>query len=53
MRKLVVYYSYTAENTRHIAERVARETGADLAAIETAVPYMGGYQDVVVRASRK
>lgn len=47
MRKLVVFYSYTAENTRHIAERVARETGADLAAIETAVPYMGSYQDVV------
>lgn len=46
MKKLVVYYSY-GENTKGIAEKIAKETGADIVRIETVVPYEGSYNDVV------
>lgn len=46
MKKLVAYYSYGG-NTKRIAEKIAKETGADILRIETAVPYQGSYNDVV------
>lgn len=46
MKKLIVYYSYRG-NTKHIAELIAKETGADMLRIDTAVPYEGSYNDVV------
>ncbi len=46
MKKLVVYYSYGG-NTKSIAEKIAKETGADMLRIETVVPYEGSYNDVV------
>ena len=47
MKKLVVYYSYTAGNTRRIAEEIAERIGADLLPLETEKPYTGSYHDVV------
>lgn len=46
MKKLVVYYSYGG-NTKRIAEKIAKETGADILRVETVVPYEGSYNDVV------
>lgn len=46
MKKLIVYYSYRG-NTKHIADIIAKETGADMLRIDTAVPYEGSYDEVV------
>ncbi|MGN0762595.1 MAG: flavodoxin [Aristaeellaceae bacterium] len=54
MKKLlVVYYSWSNGNTRKIAEELANKTGADLAAIETVVPYKGSYDEVVSQGQRE
>ncbi|MDD3206674.1 MAG: flavodoxin [Lachnospiraceae bacterium] len=45
-RKIVVFYSL-GENTRMIAEKIQKVLGADLAEIQTAVPYTGSYNDIV------
>ena len=45
-KTLVVYYSFTG-NTKAIAERVQKATGADIAQIETAEPYKGSYDEIV------
>ena len=34
-KMLIVYYSWSNENTKRIAEQLANETGADIARIET------------------
>lgn len=47
MKKLVVYYSYTAGNTKKIAQKIAKAIGADLQELDTVVPYTGSYDDVV------
>ncbi|MGN8819044.1 flavodoxin [Oribacterium sp. HCP28S3_H8] len=47
MKRLVVYYSFTAGNTKKIALKIAKETGADIIALETTEPYQGSYQAVV------
>lgn len=52
MRILVVYYSYTG-NTKGIAERVARETGADLERLEPEKAYSSNYDEVVDEAQRE
>lgn len=44
---LIVYYSVSNGNTRRIAEQLQRETGADIAEIETVKPYTGSYQEIV------
>lgn len=50
---LIVYYSWSNGNTRNIAERLQKETGADIAKIETVKPYEGSYQDVVDQGKRE
>jgi hypothetical protein len=43
MRTLVVYYSYTG-NTRNVAERAARDLGADIAEVHSARYESGGFR---------
>lgn len=52
MKPLIVYYSYSG-NTKRTAEILRRETGADLAEIQTAVPYTGDYNTVVDQGKRE
>lgn len=46
-KMLVAYYSWSNGNTKKIAEELQKAAGADLACIDTAVPYEGGYDAVV------
>lgn len=46
-KMLVVYYSWSNGNTERIAKKLQSATGADIARIDTKVPYMGSYDDVV------
>ena len=46
MKKVIIYYSYRG-NTKSIAEMIQKSTGADIARIETVVPYDGDYNSVV------
>lgn len=46
-KMLVVYYSWSNGNTKRIAERLGKATGADIARIETVQPYTGSYDEVV------
>lgn len=50
---LVVYYSWSNGNTKRIAERLAGETGADIAKIETVIPYSGSHEEVVDQGQRE
>lgn len=52
MKTLILYYSYGG-NTRKVAQMLHEEIGADLAEIETAVPYMGDYDSVVDQGQRE
>lgn len=52
-KTLVVYYSWSNGNTEGIAERAAAALGADVARIETVVPYAGDYDEVVEQAKRE
>jgi menaquinone-dependent protoporphyrinogen IX oxidase len=45
-KALVVYYSWSNGNTQKIAELVQKAMGADIARVETVVPYSGSYDDV-------
>ena len=47
-KMLVVYYSWSNGNTKKIAEQLANKTGADIARIETAEPYRGSHEEVVL-----
>ena len=54
MKKLlIVYYSWSNGNTRNIAKRLQKATGADIAEIKTVVPYAGSHQDVVDQGQRE
>lgn len=46
-KMLIVYYSVSNGNTKQIAERLQKATGADIAQIETVTPYSGSYNDIV------
>lgn len=46
-KTLVVYFSYTAGNTKRIAEKVSKALGADIVALEPEVPYSKDYDKVV------
>lgn len=50
---LVVYYSWSNGNTKKIAEELARAKNADLARIETKVPYTGTHNEVVRQGQRE
>ena len=52
-KMLIVYYSWSNENTKRIAEQLANETGADIARIETTEPYKGTHEDVVNQGKRE
>ena len=54
MKKMaVIYYSWSNGNTKRIAERLSKGTGADLIRIDTAKPYEGSYEDVVAQGKRE
>lgn len=54
MKKLlIVYYSWANGNTERIAKLLQAETGADIARIDTAVPYSGSYEEVVDQGQRE
>ena len=50
---LVVYFSYSNGNTRHIAELAQKALGADLAEIKPVHPYTGTYNEVVEQGQRE
>lgn len=52
-RMLIVYYSVSNGNTRRIAEQMKAVTGADMAEIETVVPYTGSYNEIVDQGQRE
>ena len=47
MKTLIVYFSYTAGNTKRIAERIQASVGGDIVRLEPVTPYEGSYDDVV------
>lgn len=50
---LIVYYSISNGNTKQIAERLQKAIGADIARIETVIPYSGSYNDIVNQGQRE
>ena len=46
-KMLIVFYSWSNGNTERIAKLLQKATGADIARIETVIPYTGSYNDVV------
>ncbi|MGN0394558.1 MAG: flavodoxin [Coprococcus sp.] len=46
-KMLIVYYSWSNGNTKRIAKELQSATGADLARIDTVIPYQGSYDEVV------
>lgn len=53
MKTLVVYFSFTAGNTKSIAEKVAQATGGDLARLETVKPYPSDYDTAVSQGQKE
>jgi flavodoxin len=51
-KNLIVYYSYT-NNTKKIAEKIQKATGADICEIETVKPYIGDYNSVVEQGKQE
>ncbi len=52
-KTLVVYYSWSCGNTKKIAEQLADACDADIARIETVVPYPEDYQETVDQGQRE
>lgn len=52
-KTLVVYYSWSCGNTEKIAEQLADACDADIARIETVVPYPEDYQETVDQGRRE
>lgn len=50
---LIVYYSWSNGNTERIAKQLRQAVGADIARIDTTVPYSGSYDDVVAQGQRE
>lgn len=50
---LVAYYSWSCGNTEKIAEQLADACDADIARIETVVPYPEDYQETVEQGQRE
>ena len=53
MRTLIVYYSFTAGNTKRIAEKIQSVVGGDLVRLETVVPYPTDYEAVVSQGKKE
>lgn len=54
MKKLlIVYYSWSNGNTKRIAKALQNATGADMAEIDTVVPYPQDYQATVDQGQRE
>lgn len=47
MKTLIVYFSYTAGNTKRIAEKIQQAAGGDLVCLEPVKPYSDDYNEVV------
>ena len=45
MKTLIVYFSYTAGNTKRIAERIQASVGGDIVRLEPVTSYEGSYDD--------
>lgn len=52
-KTLVVYYSWSCGNTEKIAEQLADACDADIARIETVVPYPEDHQETVDQGQRE
>lgn len=52
-KMLVAYYSWSNGNTKRIAQKLADETGADIARIETTESYRGSHEEVVEQGQRE
>lgn len=52
-KTLVVYFSYTIGNTKRIAEKIGKSLGADVEALEPAVPYSRDYNKVVSQGEQE
>ncbi|MCD7819827.1 MAG: NAD(P)H-dependent oxidoreductase [Clostridiales bacterium] len=52
-KMLIVYYSWSNGNTKRIAEELQKATDADMAGIETLVPYPEDYQTTVDQGQRE
>lgn len=46
-KMLIIYYSFTSDNTKRIAEELQKATGADIARLYTSREYTGSYDDIV------
>lgn len=44
MKTLIVYFSFTAGNTKSIAEKIQKEIGGDIVRLETVKPYPKDYE---------
>ena len=53
MKTLTVYYSFTAGNTKRIAERVQQAIGGDIVRLETVKPYPSDYQETVSQGNEE
>lgn len=53
MKTLTVYFSYTAGNTKRIAEEVQRTVGGDLVSLEPVKPYSDDYNQVVKQGQQE
>lgn len=53
MKTLIVYFSFTAGNTKSIAEKIQKEIGGDIVRLETVKPYPKDYETVVSQGQRE
>lgn len=52
-KMLIVYYSQAMGNTKRIAQMLQEETNADIAQIDTVIPYTGSYNDIVAQGQNE
>lgn len=53
MKTLIVYFSYTAGNTKGIAEKIQKTVGGDIVRLETVTPYPDDYDTVVKQGQQE
>lgn len=52
-KTLIVYFSFTAGNTKSIAEKIHEEIGGDIERLETAIPYPDDYNAAVSQGQQE